>query len=188
MEPFFKRAKKGEKVLDVGCGNGRFFSFLFHTDYTGVDFSENMIEEARKKFPQARFVVANALHLPFEDGVFDRIYSVALIHHIPSKDYRIKALKEMKRVLKPGGEVFVTAWNRSKKSSFLSRFMSMFSPFDAHDTIIPFNKRERYYHLFQKGELAFVAKKAGLYVKKEGVLSKGKRSNLYIVAKNDKRK
>lgn len=171
----FQYAQKKDKVLDIGCGNGRFSSYLTHTDYTGLDFSEKLIAEAKKIFPELKFVVADALHLPFEDDTFDKVYSIALIHHIPSEEYRVLALKEMRRVVTSGGLVFVTAWKR--RIPWWRRLFSLY------DISIPFNGRERYYHLFKSGELSRIARKAGLVVIKEGVAEEKKRSNFYLIAK-----
>ena len=102
----------GDKVLDLGCGNGR-FSGVFQKDieYIGVDNSEGMIEIARKKYPGADFSVADALNLPFPENYFDKVFSFAVIHHVPSTELRIKFLKEARKVLRPGGILILTVWH-----------------------------------------------------------------------------
>ena len=57
----FKNAKG--KVLDLGCGNGRFYEKLKHTDYTGLDISDKLIEIAQKKYGKEKFKVGSALDL-----------------------------------------------------------------------------------------------------------------------------
>jgi len=109
----------GEKVLDLGCGNGRFFEFLKDKDihYIGVDFSEKLIEIAKNKYPKLKFEVANALNLPFPNNYFDKIYSIAVLHHIPSKQFRLQFLQEARRVLKSNGLLILTVWEpKSKKN------------------------------------------------------------------------
>jgi len=75
-----------------------------------------MLRFARKysrkfSFP-VNLVLADAGHLPFAEGVFDWAILVATYHHIKGQRERQAALEELKRVLKPGGEAFITVWNR----------------------------------------------------------------------------
>ena len=98
---------QGGKILDVGCGNGNLFTYLPDGKYGlfGVDFSENMIEEAKKKCGQkATFSVADAENLPFDNDAFDIIVCNASFHHYIHPD---TVLKEMHRVLKDGGNVLI---------------------------------------------------------------------------------
>ena len=73
------------RVLDIGCGNGRFYPVVNERQvaYTGVDNSKGLLDEARKKWSGAKFVEGDATALPFEDGAFDIAYSFAALHHIP---------------------------------------------------------------------------------------------------------
>ena len=113
----FNYVKDKDKVLDLGCGVGQFYEFLKDKDieYRGVDISENLIEIAQKKYKQASFQVADALNLPFPDNYFDKVYAIALLHNIPSGEFREKLIKEVKRVLKKDGILILTAWNLWQK-------------------------------------------------------------------------
>jgi SAM-dependent methyltransferase len=66
---------KGAKVLDIGCGLGAFWGYLrekgVRVDYTGVDLFPNVIREARKLYPDAKFQVRRILSQPFRAGSFD---------------------------------------------------------------------------------------------------------------------
>lgn len=95
------------RILDVGCGNGNLFSFLPDGKYElfGVDFSENMISEAKRNCNvKAAFSVADAEKLPFDDGMFDIIVCNASFHHYIHPN---TVLEEMHRVLKDGGKVLI---------------------------------------------------------------------------------
>ncbi len=97
----------GGRILDVGCGNGNLFTLLPDGKYElfGVDFSENMIAEAKRKCgKKATFSLADAENLPFDDDTFDIIVCNASFHHYLHPD---TVLKEMHRVLKDGGKVLI---------------------------------------------------------------------------------
>jgi ubiquinone/menaquinone biosynthesis C-methylase UbiE len=163
----FDYSRKNEKVLDLGCGNGRFSQYLQGADYTGVDASQKMIEQAKKRFPDKKFIKGSALDLPFKDNSFHKIYSIAMIHQIPSEEYRLKALSEMKRVLVENGMIFLTVWNLKPEDGKKDFFL----------------KRDRYYYLFEKQELSSLAKQTGFTIIEEEVAEKENRSNIYLIAK-----
>jgi ubiquinone/menaquinone biosynthesis C-methylase UbiE len=101
------RKSESGKILDVGCGNGNLFTFLPDGKYElfGVDFSENMIAEAKNNCKtNASFSVADAEELPFDDDTFDIIVCNASFHHYIHPD---AVLEEMRRVLKNGGELLI---------------------------------------------------------------------------------
>ena len=140
------------KLLNVGCAHGPdFLSFGQGFELCGVDSSPAMLKQARRYSAKFRFyvnlVAADALLLPFPDDTFDWAISVATYHHIKGKEEREKAFVELKRVLKPDGEAFVTVWNWGQP-----RFW-----FKSKEQQIPWRLREkkvyRYYHLFSYREL-----------------------------------
>ena len=109
------RVEKGMSVLDVGCGIGvSAFSMLEMVGQagkiTGLDISSGGISQAisrssQLQIPNISFVISNAENLQFSNDVFDCITSSFAIIQIPD---RLKALKEMIRVLKPGGSIGFT--------------------------------------------------------------------------------
>lgn len=105
-----------KKVLEVGCGQGDFTFFLHDkgADITGSDFSgfavEKAIERNKVRKSAADFVVADAHSLPFENNVFDLVFSCECLEHVHDPQ---KALNELYRVLKPGGKVILTTENYS---------------------------------------------------------------------------
>ena len=90
-----------QSILNLGCGPGTLTAQLTELARTviGVDSSERMIERARAQYPGGRFLVCDALALPFE-AQFDVAFSNAVFHWIADHD---ALLKHVRRALKPGG-------------------------------------------------------------------------------------
>ena len=106
----FANAAKGSKVLDVATGTGgQALAFAKRGyDTTGVDLSEAMLRIAQRKnrYANARFEVADATHLRFEDNAFD-ISTISFALHDMPITIREKVLKEMVRVTKPNGAILI---------------------------------------------------------------------------------
>lgn len=99
-------------LLEVGCGEGRGIDWLMPKvkSYSAIDKIEPVIESLKKKYPQGKFINGNIPPLSvFEDNSFDSIVSFQVIEHI--KDDAL-FLKEIHRVLKPGGLALLTTPNR----------------------------------------------------------------------------
>jgi len=191
----------GDKILDLGCGNGRFFEVFknIEIDYFGVDISEKLIEIAKSKYSQGKFIVSPALNLPFPEDFFDKVINFAVFHHIPSEEFRLQFLKEIKRVLKPKGLLVLTIWNLNplemiligKRERVLSFFKSSIlkilgkSKLDFKDFFIPWRDVcQRYVHYFSRNELEKLAKKSDFKIKEIGISKsqKTKESNIYLIA------
>ena len=104
----------GQRVLDVGCGTGYFARLLTQAVgpeglVVGIDPSREMIAYATRKAGRARnrqFQVGTAESLDFPADHFDVVVSSLVMHHLP-EDLRVPALREMRRVLRPGGKLLV---------------------------------------------------------------------------------
>lgn len=99
-------------VLEIGCGTGRGLEILVNSadHYTGIDKYESLTEELQKQYPQAKFM---AMHIPplkdIPNDSFDTVVSFQVIEHI--KDDKT-FLKEIHRVLKPGGKAIISTPNK----------------------------------------------------------------------------
>ncbi len=104
------RAAPYVRALDVGCGEGRFCRMLqgLGIATVGLDSTERLIAEARRRDPNGDYRVALAERLPHEDESFDLVVSYLTL--IDIDDFRA-ALQEMVRVLKPGGTLLIANLN-----------------------------------------------------------------------------
>lgn len=186
LKPLGKYAKDGFKILDLGCGSGRLYHLFEEfqgVEYVGVDQSEGQIEIAKEKFPKLDFQVVEMTELPFADNEFDIIYCIATFHHLPDEKSRIKALQEMKRVLKSGGHIIMTNWNLNSKSTKKMVEKRKFKQ-DGQDVMVPWLNSdgevlgERYYHAFSVEELEDLFKKTNLQLGDQYYTGKGVRGGI----------
>jgi len=196
------RVDAGKKVLDIGCGNGRFFGVFKKSgaNYIGIDNSKKLVEIARQLYFDARFDVGDATDLPFPAETFDVAVAVAVLHHIPSKELRIRFFYEARRVLKAGGIFIATVWDLRPKHLLAAgewRRLRLFakeqtmiaarlSKLDFGDFFIPWqNKHQRYVHALTVNELCDLSSSVGFTILESGILKchNSKEQNLYIVVK-----
>src|SRR5690606_24770340 len=114
-----------EHILEIGMGNGFFVKDIIGSDqsikYTGCDYSPVMIDEAsniNKEFikrGQAKFHLANAEELPFKNEVFDKILTVNTLYFW---DDITRVFNEIKRVLKPKGELVITIRPKDEMANY----------------------------------------------------------------------
>ena len=156
---------RGGRLLNIGCAHGPdFLPFRQDFELYGVDFSTEMLKFARRYSTKFNFSVslsaADVRHLPYPDETFNRAISIATYHHIKGKEERLRSLQELRRVLKSGGEAFITVWNRWQPR-FWFRRKEITVPWRMKDKTL-----HRYYYLFSYHELEKLAKKAGFEVLK----------------------
>lgn len=107
----------GQRVLDLGCGHGMASVVLARrgADVTACDLSLGYVSEARTRADangvRARHLVCDGERLPFADGMFDRIWGHAILHHLDIQRVAV----ELERVLAPGGiGVFCEPWGGNR--------------------------------------------------------------------------
>lgn len=118
----FVKDWKGKQILDVGCGGGFTSEFMAERGavVSGIDMSAATVETAKSHAKEMNlsinYLVGSAEALPFPDNSFDVITCVDVLEHVPDLG---KVLKEIYRVLKPGGTFCFDTINKTWKSKFV---------------------------------------------------------------------
>jgi SAM-dependent methyltransferase len=112
----FRHDIAGRRILDVGVGGGRTTEFLAElgSRYVGIDYSREMVEECRRRFPRATFRLVDARDLSiFDEGSFDFVFfsnnGIDAVGH----DDRLSILSGVRRILAPGGLFVFSTHNRN---------------------------------------------------------------------------
>jgi len=202
--------KDGDKLLDLGCGNGRLVGLLkdIEVDYLGVDFSEELVACAKNNFPDKKFLAMDALNLNLPEKSFDVVLCVSVLNHLP-KDKHVQFVANIKKVLKPGGCLLMSNWNLwnvlGKKSiwradpstrlrvtdrvtmtqrSIIGDWKNIVTKWKSGET-----EAELYYYAFTKNEIKRLLVKNGFEIEKNYYSKKGRKSswllgeNIVTVAK-----
>lgn len=92
------------RILEVGCGTGHWLRVLesFENNVMGLDYSSGMLARARTSLPTMTLIRGTAQHLPLPAASIDKVFCINAIHHFPDK---LAALREMRRLLRPGGRM-----------------------------------------------------------------------------------
>lgn len=175
-----KKIKKGDRVLDLGCGNAVLYEILAgkSIDYVGLDVSSKLLNLAKKNISlvkkrgeKARLIKGDIISLPFLKNKFDWVLSLAVLHHIPSQELQKKSAEEIYRVLRPGGRIVISVWNLytiyAREKFKLDNF-NLARPFgwEKNDFLTPWKATpkkiiQRYIYRFSKKELHDLFAKVG---------------------------
>ncbi len=182
LKPLVRFLPTEGTLLDIGCGNGRLYQMVQNSQvkYIGVDQSDKLIDIAKKQFPEGRFIVQEMSRMSLPAKTADIIFSIAAFHHLPSHQLRIQGLKEMKRLLKPGGRVIMLNWNlysdyARDKGWKVDEQGGFWVPWkDASGAVVG----SRYYHGFLLEELHEVADEAGFKIEEQYYTKDGEVSSM----------
>ncbi len=123
LNKILRSLSKNSKVLEVGCGTGRFLKNVALQDFrvTGVDPSKYMLKETVKKtktMSNVSLYNCEGEKLPFKNNTFDFVYSIRVLNQVSSEDYALNMICEMLRVCKDDGIVLVEYVNKKSLSFF----------------------------------------------------------------------
>lgn len=158
------------RVLDVACGNGRFLAQVLDAfprlKASGLDLSPAYLDEARKRlspWPHVELIEGKAEAIPADDGAFDAAICVYLFHELPPR-VRRDVVRELARVIKPGGSFVLVDALQAGESADLDRMLEYF-PIGFHEPFFESYQREDLRALFEEAgfvledtRLAFLTK------------------------------
>jgi ubiquinone/menaquinone biosynthesis C-methylase UbiE len=157
-EVFAGRDQRKLRLLDIGCGTGRFLDFLKQTwprlPALGVDMSEPYVRHAKhhlKRWSRISLTVANAESLPVANESQDAVTSIFLFHELPPK-VRRTVFRECARVLKPGGRLVLVDSLQHGDEPGYEGLLDLF----------PQNYHEPYYRSYTNEDFSALAKRCGL--------------------------
>jgi SAM-dependent methyltransferase len=130
----------GGRALDVGCGTGALALRLQRagSEMVGIDPSEGRRRVMREHAPEVEAVLGSGTELPFGDGEFDLVLSVAAMHHIAAPDAVRRALGEMARVTRPGGRVLI--WDHNPRNPYWPLLMRRVPQDSGEERLIPLDE------------------------------------------------
>lgn len=151
------------RLINLGCAHGPdFLSFAGKFQLVGLDFSREMLRNSLrytgKHNIHADLIQGDLASLPVGASSVDFAVAVASYHHIEGYVGQLRAFGELRRVLKQGGEAFLSVWNHGQPR-FRDGPQDLRVPWHSGST-----RLERYYHLFDYDELRQTLEAAGLEV------------------------
>ena len=122
--------EEGHRALDLGCGTATLTLFIKQThpeaEVIGLDGDQQVLEIARTKVAGAGLNIKLDHKLAFDtsyaDNTFDRVLSSLLFHHL-TRENKSKVLKEVFRILRPGGELHIADWGKAQNGLMRSAFL-----------------------------------------------------------------
>lgn len=161
MRDYLDSIAMNNKVLDIGCGNGRNMLYRnYELDMYGIDNCQEFVKLCHSKYLNVKY--SDMTYLPYSDNFFDNIICIASFHHLYTHERRVSALQEMKRVLKNGGEICLSVWSKNQPA----KTRVVFEKYG--DNIVKWCdsktgvQYDRYYYIFEINELCDLFDLCGL--------------------------
>lgn len=141
---FVRNQKKDIRILDAGCGDGRFLGYLQELDFThltGTDYSERALYFARLFLPGATLEHADlTVSLPFADETFDAIFLIETLEHI-KPELVSRVIQNLSRILKPQGTFIISVPSTNQSTTPGHKHYQHFSPQSLQEELRPFFAR-----------------------------------------------
>ena len=154
IRSFIEKLENNSTIYDIGCGNGRNMNFP-NQNFIGIDNCCNFIDICKRDGKNV--INSNMTKIDLPDNSADAIICIAAFHHLSSIENRIKALNEMRRLIKPNKKILLSVWsiNQPKKTRVT------FNKYG--NSIVKWNNiYERYYYIFNNNEIKQLFKIANL--------------------------
>ena len=151
VKDFLQQQSKLSKGIEIGCGNGKNLCVNKDLQLIGIDNCKPFVDICSSK--NLKVYHQNCCNIDFKDNTFDYALSIAVFHHLSSDIRRYNAMKEMIRILKPGGSGVVSVWGVNQINRNNNMKMRTFIP---GDNYVPWTRKKdkkifkRYYYIFNK--------------------------------------
>lgn len=190
---------EGGKILDIGCGNGRLAQRLdrekLQLRYVGIDATAELVELAAARGARlcdvhAAFRVADITRQNWNTDLrdFDLAIALAVLHHVPSFEMRVKVLSDIRTSLKPTGKFLMTNWKFDENARLRGKIVPWSTveidgrTLEPGDALIVWKRGGtgyRYVHLIAPDEVERLAHNAGFRIEKQFYADAG--LNLYSI-------
>lgn len=146
VKRFLDSLPKKSRLFEAGCGNGK--NMLYRNDLIveGCDVCENFVNICKSKGLEV--TLGDILQIPQQNESFDNVICVAVLHHLLTYDNRVAAVKELLRILKPGGCVYIEVWNKAENKKDKWTYVG-----DNNYLVKWKSTYDRYYHIFTTEEI-----------------------------------
>ncbi len=175
---FIDSLPKTSIVADVGSGNGRhLIPCAKHCKKViGLDVSGELLKITQEKLMENKLVNVDLVHsdavnIPLNENSVDAVLFIAALHNVPQRYRRIKALKEINRILKPNGKAIISVWSRWQdkfRQHFLRKCLTKVDKNEFGDIDVYWRQHglniPRFYHLYSKRELKQDLEQAGFEI------------------------
>ncbi|KAI8495497.1 hypothetical protein Bbelb_269520 [Branchiostoma belcheri] len=132
VKQFLMKQEPGSLIADVGCGNGKYLDINPFTWKLGSDHCNSLASIAGGRGHEV--MVCDNLRLPYRDNCFDAAISIAVVHHFATVERRVAAIRELARVVRPGGQVMIYVWALEQTHR----------KFEAQDVLVPWHMQAHY--------------------------------------------
>lgn len=149
VNEFLESLESNSLVYDLGCGNGR--NMLYNNiNFIGIDNCKNFISICKEK--KLNVINSNITNIPLDNNSADAIMCIAVFHHLYTRENRLKALLEMKRLIKSGGKILLSVWSIKQPKKTRRTFNNY------GNNIVLYNTNngkiyERFYYIFDIDEI-----------------------------------
>ncbi len=165
-----------DTVLDYGCGNGRACRLFTPKQYLGVDPSENLINIAKSKYEEYKFLKIEPSKFPAQNE-FDIILCLSMIHHLTNREIQEQLIKDFYDRITHKGKLIITTWNLGAVANYIDKIVHV--PFKSSNIVI-----NRMLYSFSLEEFEELIKSSGFKILDSKITprNRGKYSNIEIIA------
>lgn len=152
---FMDSVPAGSLIADVGCGNGKYTRYRSDITILSNDITLELLETFDRGSNYDK-VLANGLHLPYRNAIFDHAISIAVVHHIPTFKGRCQFVQNMINTVQEGGSILFTVWAAEQ---VIKKKWILLTDGEKNDYHVPWLDKYsgqtfmRFYHLFDRDEI-----------------------------------